>query len=138
WGFAILTELEIRVLHEVVRVRNGGIYSIKLVLRGVVPARRDRLYVRRDGVLPHAQHRERMRGHVKRMWRGRREVRVAPRGRQTLLANGCEVVAVDDVVRYARMVGQLCFDGLQDGGRLELFGVSLVAEVHRLVERERV
>src|SRR5215831_12184958 len=124
--------------HEVIRVRDARVYSIKLVLRGVVLARRDRLYVRCDGLVPHSQHREGVRGHVKRMRRGRRELRVAPRRRQTLLANGCEVVAVDDVVRYARMVGQLCFDGLQDGGRLELFGVSLVAEVHCLVERERI
>ena len=71
--------------------------------------------------------------------RGRgRELRVAPRGRQTLLANRGEVVAVDDIVRYARMVGLPGFDRLQNRGRLELPGVGLVAEIHRLVERERV
>jgi hypothetical protein len=36
------------------------------------------------------------------------------------------------------MVGLPGFDRLQNRGRLELPGVGLVAEVHRLVERERV
>jgi len=50
----------------------------------------------------------------------------------------CEVVAVDQVVRNARMVRQFFHFFVQDSGGLELFRKALVGEIDRRVERQSV
>jgi hypothetical protein len=64
---------------------------------------------------------------------------LTPSARDRLLVGDWrKVIAVDQVVRHARVLRLLGEDLLEDGRRLELVGVGLVARVERHVERERV
>ena len=58
-----------------------------------------------DRLLPVAEAREDVRRHVLRVRRRRRDPRVPPRGVEALVGDGREVVAVDQIVRHARVVG---------------------------------
>jgi hypothetical protein len=65
----VLAELQVGVLHEVIRVRHAGKHAIELRLCAVLVRDLDRLQVRLDRLVPHADHRVDMRGHVLRMRR---------------------------------------------------------------------
>ena len=70
--------------------------------------------------------------------RRRGDGRVATGRTEPLVRDGRVVVAVDEVVRGARMVRLLPEHGLEDRRRLELLGVRLVGRHRGGVERERV
>ena len=63
---------------------------------------------------------------MQRVWRGRRDGRVQPRGGEPFLGNGRRVVTVNEIVRHTRMVGIFLEFPLEDGGCLEVCGVGLV------------
>ena len=138
FSFAVLPELQIRILHEIVGMRVHRVDAVEVMPCCVVLAGRDRFHIRGDRFAPHAEHGKRMRGHVQRMGRRRRQLGVALCRRQALTANWRKIIAVDDVVRDTGMVRLLRLDRLQDRRRLELFGVGLVIEIHRFIERKRV
>ena len=75
---------------------------------------------------------------MQRVRRGGRNARIAARRDEPLLGQGRRVVAVDEVVRHAGMVGILLELALEDGGRLEVRRVGLVGLRLRpgVVERE--
>ena len=91
-----------------------------------------------DRILPCAHAREGVRGHVKRMRRGRRDLRVAAGGIERARRQRRHVEAVDDVVREPRMIGLPGEFLLEDAGRLQLVGVRLVGRQRRLIQRQRV
>ena len=100
--------------------------------------RRRRARVGRDRILPGADAREDVRGHVQRVRRRGRDARVAARRGQALLRDRRRVVAVDQVVRHARMVGVLGELLLEDRRRLQVGRVGLVGLRLRAGEVERV
>ncbi len=75
---------------------------------------------------------------MQRVWRVRGDVGVAARRGQALLRERRRVVAVDEIVRDARMVGVLGELLLEDAGRLEVRGIRLVGRGLRRGEVERV
>ena len=79
-----------------------------------LPRRGDRSQVGIDVVLPQSQPAEDVRGHVQRVWGGRRNLRVTARGRQTGRGKLRRVVRVNQIVRDARMVGLRRKQRLQD------------------------
>ena len=125
-GGVVLRALQMRVHEEIHRVHVG--------LGGG-----DRGAVRLDGFLPHPQHREDVRRHVERVGRGRRDGVVAPRGTQAPRGERGEVVAVDQVVERAGVLGMLCQDALEEARGLQVARVALVGGEHRdgLVQRRR-
>jgi hypothetical protein len=48
------------------------------------------------------------------------------------------IVAVDEIMEHAGMVGELLADLFEDGPSLQQFGIGLVARQRRLIERQRV
>src|SRR6266852_1204280 len=66
-----------------------------------------RTAIGRDRVFPSADTGKDVRGHVQRVRRRRRDAGVAAGGGQALLGNGRCVVAMDQVMRHARMIGVL-------------------------------
>ena len=94
---AVLRRLQVGIDAVVHRVQFFGDRPVALRDR----ARRD---VRVDRFLPVADARERVRRHVQRVRRRRRDLRVAPRGVERPIGERRHVVAVDDVVREARMI----------------------------------
>ena len=82
--------------------------------------------VRIDRLLPVANAREDVRGHVQGVRRIGRHLRVAPCGRQALLGQRRRVVEVNEIVRDTRMVWLPIPDLLEDRRTLELIGVGLV------------
>jgi len=96
---------------------------VRLVARnGDVPRTR----VCRGGLLPRADAREDVRRHVQRVRRRGRDRRIAPRGRYPFVGDRRRVVAVDQIVRDAGMVGVLLEFILEDRRRLEIRRVGLV------------
>ena len=68
----------------------------------------------------------------------RRNLGIQSCRRKPALRDRWIVVAVDQVVRYARMLGLLLEHLLQDRGRLELVGVGFIGELRGHVERQRI
>ena len=124
-------ELQVRVHHVVGRVI--GLVRLVARLGHFLRAR-----VRGGGLLPGAHAGEDVRRHVQRVRRRGRDARVAARGGEPLVGDGRRVVAVDEVVRDAGMVGILPEFVLEDGGRLEIRRVGLVGLRLRPGEVERV
>ena len=127
----ILPGLQVRI-HLVVE-------RVELLGDRLVPARGlGRGQVGVDRVLPVPDACERVRGHVQRMRRRRRDLRVARGGVERLWGERGDVVAVNQVVGQARMIRLRLEERLEDraGGQLVL--VSLVAGQRRLGQRQRV
>ena len=117
-------------------MRDAGEHAIELRAGSVVRGHGDRALIGDDRLLPHADHRVDVRGHVLGVRRRRRDPGVlVGHGDATVRQRG-EVIAVDQVVRHARMVGILLVDRLQDRDRLQQRIHVLVIE--RLVQRQRV
>ena len=91
---------------------------VQAVEIGLRPIRRGlpRGLVRGGGLRPHPELQEDVRRHVQRVGRRRRDLGVAPRGRQSQDGVVRVVERVEDVVRRARMVGFLAVDLLGDRG----------------------
>ena len=94
--------------------------------RHVVLGRRGGGQVRIDRILPQAQPRENVRRHVQGVRRRGRDPGITPRGRKRQNRQLRRIVAVDHVVRDARMVRLLRQNAIQDLGRLFLVGVILI------------
>ena len=128
---AVLARLQVRVRHVVHRVQ--------LLRRRARLARSvGRQDVRVDRLLPRADTREGVRRHVQRVRRRRRDLRVAARRAQRVIGQRRHVVAVDDVVRDARMIGLLGVELLEDRPGLQLIRVRLVGRLRGGRERQRV
>ena len=125
----VLAKLQVRIDHVVV--------GVPFVER-FVAARLRRGAVRLDRLAPGADAGEDVRGHVQRVRRIRRDLAVAARRLDALLRDRRVVVAVDEVMRGARMVGLVEEDRLEDLRRLELVGVLLVGRVEVRREDERI
>ncbi len=132
----VLAELQVGVLHEIERVRHAGEHAVELRLRAVLARHLVRLEVRVDRLLPHPDHRVDVRGHVHRVRRRRRDLGVLVRRRNAFLRERREVVAVDQVVRDAGVVGVFPVERREDGDRLAQRRHVLVVE--DLVQRQRV
>ena len=127
----ILGGLQIRVHLVVPRMQRFA---------GVVPLHRDvvRPDVRVDRFLPRADAGERVRRHVERVRRVGREVRVLARIWQRARRERRYVVAVNQVMRHAGMIGFDRVELLQNRRGFELVGVGLVGRQRRLIDGERV
>ena len=117
-------------------MRHTGQHPVERVLRRVILVRGERLLVRRDRRLPHPDHRVDVRRHVERVRRRRRDLRVLVRGGHAPLRQRREVVAVDQVMRDARVIRILLVERLEDLDRLQEIVHRLVIE--SLVQRQRV
>ena len=93
----VLRRLQVRIDSVIHRVQFFGDCAVSLRDR----ARRD---VGVDRFLPVAEPRKRVRRHVQRVRRRRRDFRVTPGGFERPIGERRKVVAVDDVVREARMI----------------------------------
>jgi len=69
---------------------------------------------------------------------GRRDLGVAARRDERAIRERRIVVAVDQIMGDARMVGLFAIDFFEDGRRLQLVGVRLVGRIGGGVQRERV
>ena len=103
---------------------------------GVVPFHGDvvRADVGVDRFLPRADTRKCVGRHMECVRRIGREVRVLPRVRQRARRQGGNVVAVNQVVRHARMIGLQRVQPFENGRGLELIGVGLVGRQRRLID----
>ena len=91
-----------------------------------------------DRLLPRADAREGVRRHVERVRRVGREVRVLPRVGQRARRERRHVVAVNQIVRDAGMIGLHFVEPLEDRGGLQLVRVGLVGGRRRLIDGEGV
>ena len=94
--------------------------------------------IRVDGVLPVADARERVRGHVQRVRHRRRDRRVAAGGVECARRESRDVVGVNDVVRVPRMLGICRKESVEDVRRLELLAYVLSVGQRRLADGEGV
>ena len=94
--------------------------------------------IRTDHLLPHAERREDVRGHVQCVRRRRCELRAARSSEHAPHGELGIVVAVNDVMRDAGVVGILRLQLFEDIGGLELLGIGLVGRVSRFVECQRI
>ena len=130
-GLLVLPELQIGIDHVV--------HAVQLIVERLVQLRDTRGFgVGRDRLLPVADAREDVRGHVLGMRRGWRDLGIASRGIEALLGDRRIVVEVNEIVRDAGMLRLALGDRLEDCRALELVGVGLVGRRGRCVERERV
>ena len=130
-GGRVLRRLEIRV-HLVIG-------RVQLFARRMVAPRRDcRRDVRVDRFLPVADARESVRWHVQGVRRGRRDFRVSPRGVERFGRQGRHVVAVNDVVREARMLRLGREELLEDCARLQAARVGFVGWLLGRAQRQGV
>ena len=88
-------------------------------------------------LLPGAHARERMRWHVQRVGRGRRNRRIALCRTDGFVSQRRDVVAMNDVVGDAGMIRLTRVQLLEDRARLELIDVGLVAGQRRRGQRQR-
>ena len=103
-GLVVLAELEVRVLHEIERVRHAGHHAVELDLRSVLVGDLVRGQVGLYRLLPQADHRIDVRRHVLRMRCRRRDLGVLVGRRDAALRDRRKVVRVDQVVRDTRVV----------------------------------
>ncbi len=94
--------------------------------------------IRGDRLLPQAQPREDVRRHMVRVSRRRGDLGIAPRGAQSPLGELRIVVAVNDVVGGARMIGLGIEHRFEQHSRLELVLEGLVRGERRCQKRECV
>ncbi len=76
--------------------------------------------------------------HMQRVRHGRRERGIAARRGQSLLGKRRRIVAVDEIVRDAGMIGRRNLCLFEDGRRFALVRIGLVGRQRRRVERQRV
>ena len=122
---SVLRELQVGVGREVRRVV-------------VVRLNLERREIRPNGVLPKADHRVDVRGHVTGVRDGRSDLGVAPGRRDALVGEGREVVRVNQVVRDTRVLRVLRVQPFEDPGRLQLAGICHVVLRRSSLECQRV
>ena len=110
--FSVTGELHVRVHHVVHGVQPGARLVGRFGRRGRTPVGSDRF-------LPCPDAREDVRRHVQRVGRRRRDLGIALCRRQALLGNRGVVVAVNEIVRHAGMLGVLHDLGLEDLGSFQ-------------------
>src|SRR5476649_2522578 len=114
---AILVELQIGV--------DQIVLTVHLISRRLVCL--SRLHggnVGRNRIFPESDSGKDVRGHMLRMRCSRRDLRVAPGGVDPFLRERRRVIEVDEIMSDTWMSGLALVDSLQDGGALELIGVS--------------
>src|SRR5258707_6658663 len=124
-GALVLPELQIGVGQEIERVKSQWIRGpvsrrsgIDVSTQGIESV--DGGEIGSDGVLPHAERGEYVRRHMPGVRRGWCQPRIAAGGGQPFCRDRRVVVAVNEVVRNARMIGQLSLETLEDSGSSEL------------------
>src|SRR6516162_9689105 len=95
---------------------------IPVVLRRVIICRRFSGEIGAYRIIPHAEHGIDMRGHMQRVWRGRRDLVVELSRRYAHRRERREIITVDHVMGDAWMVGLLFCFFVQYCGGLELLG----------------
>ncbi len=82
--------------------------------------------VRRNGLLPHAESREDMRGHMQRMGSGRRDFRVRARRTETLRGHFLVVARMDQIMGDSGVVGVCAEERVENLGGAFLLHVGFV------------
>ena len=127
----VLRRLQVRIDSVIHRVQFFGDCAVS-------PRGRARRDVGVDRFLPVAEPRKRVRRHVQRVRRRRRDLRVTPGRFERLIGERRKVVAVDDVVREAGMIRLAGDESFENRASLALLGERLVARRRGGGDRQRV